>query len=1503
MAKNVNHVSHIKSTSSAITSGNSVFIADGKAGPKLPVASTLIQGEIAVNLAKDVETLSIVNTSGEIVTFSSDKIIKKVIVDNEQVTAAALNDLEERKQNKLTAGDGITINDDVISATASITPVDLPISGDTEDFTKDDVPTAYSVLDRFLADEDRMGEIEVVTSAALNDLNSRVDTVSGDVETLKTSVANKVDNSTYATYTANTKTILDGKQGALTAGDNITITSGNVISATDTTYTAGEGISISSSNVISNTAITVVDDELNSGSTRPVANSAVTAAISALTVEVRNNELVDAAALNDLNSRKLDASAITGYATEEWVTNQGYLTEHQSLSGYATTAVTNQLRNDVNTLSGNAITSATYVSSAKTITFTTSTGKTIDIDATNFIKDGMVDKVVVSGVTSGESTVECLVVTFNTDAGKEDIEIPLSDMFDSSLYYTKIEIDDKLGSGFTGSNSGVTVTQAINDSEKVVAAALNDLNNRKLDASAITGYATEEWVNGKLGSGFTGDNSGTSVTQVIEENGLVVAAALNDLNNRKLDASAYTPTDLSNFYTKPEIDGHLSAKAETTWVEEKLGSGFTGDNSGNTVTKVIEENELVVAASLNDLNSRKLDASALTEIQEAISDKQDALSAGTNITIEDNVISAAEYVAGSGITISGTNNEVSVKIVELRSGATYADDEIPSAKSVKQAIVDNELVVASALNDLEERKLDASAFTETADALETLSGEVASKELVVAASLNDLNTRLIEVSGDVEDHTSAITELSNRINTLDPEVVKVVTGLPSIDSSDISTGKIYLVKNDSSTESGTSGNVYTEYVYVSGQTGGNRWEKIGEWKPEMSVDTTLSSSSTNPVQNKVVKSAIDNKQDKLTAGSGITIDSANTISVKIDTNSDTWSSGSTGVPATSALAEVLEEIEEVTATALNDLNDRLIEVSGSQLTASSFKTINGQTIVGSGSISIEGSGGGQANVIETVKVNGTALTPDANKAVDITSVPASIVTQDASHRFVSDSEKSTWNNKQNAFSNASTLSGISATNVTNWNSVTAKTDTTAFTAHTGDTTAHVTSAEKTQWNNAISGVSFNGTDATVTNGKAIISGDTAQKVLLEVVDEGSGNISFKNYGESTTLSPVEVKAIFDDKTKDVVLIGDYVGDNICYHLSSIDENNQIYQFSNVIEWVRFTDSRKFYRLVKLDIFFSEVDGNLIVQGGISEVDLTSNASFTAHTADTSVHVTSTDKSTWNGKQDALSNASVLTGISSTNVTNWNNAATSAHSHSNKTVLDNLTQTVIDNSHTHSNQSVLDGITTAKTASWDTVTAKTDNTAFTAHTADTTIHVTATEKSTWNGKQDAISDLASIRTSAATQSDWNATSGVAQILNKPTIPSAPGTLTTTATTAQATATNEALSGNIALHKVSKTGNYNDLLNTPTIPAAANDATITLTFNGVTAGTFTVNQSTNQTIDIGTIIGLPSFSASNNGQILGVVNGALAWITPTTIYTGSGTPSSSQGNNGDIYLQTS
>lgn len=52
---------------------------------------------------------------------------------------------------------------------------------------------------------------------------------------------------------------------------------------------------------------------------------------------------------------------------------------------------------------------------------------------------------------------------------------------------------------------------------------------------------------------------------------------------------------------------------------------------------------------------------------------------------------------------------------------------------------------------------------------------------------------------------------------------------------------------------------------------------------------------------------------------------------------------------------------------------------------------------------------------------------------------------------------------------------------------------------------------------------------------------------------------------------------------------------------------------------------------------------------------------------------------------------------------------------------------------------------------------------------------------------------------------------------------------------------------------------------------------------------------------TINELPTVTSSDNGKVLVVVNGAWTLVTPAQIYSGSGVPNNAQGNNGDIYLQ--
>lgn len=100
-------------------------------------------------------------------------------------------------------------------------------------------------------------------------------------------------------------------------------------------------------------------------------------------------------------------------------------------SGFITasdSAITNKA------LVSEAVYSGTYDSNSKKILLKNKANTTLaEIDAKAFIKDGMVSQVEVSNGN--------LVITFNTDAGKNPISVPISDIFDANNYYTKTEAD------------------------------------------------------------------------------------------------------------------------------------------------------------------------------------------------------------------------------------------------------------------------------------------------------------------------------------------------------------------------------------------------------------------------------------------------------------------------------------------------------------------------------------------------------------------------------------------------------------------------------------------------------------------------------------------------------------------------------------------------------------------------------------------------------------------------------------------------------------------------------------------------------------------------------------------------------------------------------------------------------------------------------------------------------------------------------------------------------
>lgn len=118
---------------------------------------------------------------------------------------------------------------------------------------------------------------------------------------------------------------------------------------------------------------------------------------------------------------------------------------------------------------------------------------------------------------------------------------------------------------------------------------------------------------------------------------------------------------------------------------------------------------------------------------------------------------------------------------------------------------------------------------------------------------------------------------------------------------------------------------------------------------------------------------------------------------------------------------------------------------------------------------------------------------------------------------------------------------------------------------------------------------------------------------------------------------------------------------------------------------------------------------------------------------------------------------------------------------------------------------------------------------------------------------SYNDLSNKPTIPAAQvnSDWNANSGVAQILNKPT-----------------------------LAVVATSGDYNDLSNKPTIPSVYNP-TITITQGGVSKGSFTLNQSTGDTIALDAGGSTIPSTSGQAGKFLTNDGTDLSWGTATVV----------------------
>lgn len=262
--------------------------------------------------------------------------------------------------------------------------------------------------------------------------------------------------------------------------------------------------------------------------------------------------------------------------------------------------------------------------------------------------DEKLDDIIISGggITSGE--VQTMIDTSIADkADKSEIPtVPTKvSAFENDVPYLTEHQDLSnyaLKSDLTPISSGLS---ALNDEVDDLSTAMENKAN-KSEIPSLVGYATESYVQGYTYDKATIDEkvAGGGTFDPTQYYNKTQTDALLD---EKLDASAYTPTDLTNYYTKSETNSQINSStadmATKTWVQNQ---GY--------LTEHQDLSSYALKSEIPDVND-KLDVSVFN-----------TYSANTNTTINGK---QDKLSASSGISI--TNDEISTRI---GGGLRYAQD-------------------------------------------------------------------------------------------------------------------------------------------------------------------------------------------------------------------------------------------------------------------------------------------------------------------------------------------------------------------------------------------------------------------------------------------------------------------------------------------------------------------------------------------------------------------------------------------------------------------------------------------------------------------------------------------------------------------------------------------------------------------------------------------------------------------------------------------------------------
>lgn len=265
--------------------------------------------------------------------------------------------------------------------------------------------------------------------------------------------------------------------------------------------------------IVDESAIHSLDGYWNSGQTE----NAITAATSALAESIAEQGYQTSGDVQNAISGKAEASDVQ--------TLSGTVTAHTANTDIHVTTADKTAWNakadlsDIPSVSGYADAVA-YDTNAKEMKFYhggTGGTEVFSFDASPFLIDGMVDNVEIKDVTISGESVTCLVISFNTDAGKQEIDIPLTEIFDASNYYTTAQTDSAIAAAISGKADSSAVTEEISAAVSgkqdtlISGTSIKTINNESLLGSGNITIEAAGTVDQTIISGSTNAVAGGAV--------------------------------------------------------------------------------------------------------------------------------------------------------------------------------------------------------------------------------------------------------------------------------------------------------------------------------------------------------------------------------------------------------------------------------------------------------------------------------------------------------------------------------------------------------------------------------------------------------------------------------------------------------------------------------------------------------------------------------------------------------------------------------------------------------------------------------------------------------------------------------------------------------------------------------------------------------------------------------------------------------------------------------